>query len=86
VPIGTDVQTILRRYQRLKMAKPTEWFAGHYRLPGIAAERMKPIIAFGAQDPYNRVRMSVRPPSCDGMRDNAVALPFLATTLLPAPQ
>ena len=41
---------ILRGYERLKMTEPTQWFAGHDRFPGIPAERMKPIIAFSAEE------------------------------------
>jgi hypothetical protein len=49
-----------RRYQRLKVTEPTQWVAGRDRLPGIAAEPMKPIVALGAKDPYNRIGVSVR--------------------------
>ena len=59
-PIGADVEAVLRRYQGLKVTEPTQWFAGHERLPGIAAEPMKPIVALGAKDPYSRIGVSVR--------------------------
>ena len=59
-PIGANVQAVLRRYQGLKVTEPTQWFAGHERLPGIAAEPMKPIVALGAKDPYSRIGVSVR--------------------------
>jgi hypothetical protein len=53
--ISASIQAVLRRYQSLKVTEPTQWFAGHDRLPGIAAEPMKPIVALGAKDPYNRI-------------------------------
>jgi hypothetical protein len=58
--IGANVQAVLRRYQGLKVTEPTQWFAGHERLPGIAAKPMKPIVALGAKDPYNRIGVFVR--------------------------
>src|SRR5438094_9618088 len=58
--VGADIQAVLRRYQRLKVMEPTQCFAGHDRLSGIAAERVEPIVAFSAKDPYNRIGMSIR--------------------------
>jgi hypothetical protein len=58
--VGADIQAVLRRYQRLKVTEPTQCFAGHDRLSGIAAERVEPFVAFSAKDPYNRIGMSIR--------------------------
>jgi hypothetical protein len=58
-PIGGNIQTILDCDQRLKVTETTQWFTGIEWLAGIAAECMQSVVAFGAEDPDNRIGMSI---------------------------
>lgn len=67
--LAADIEAVLRRDQRLEASEAVQGLAGKDRFAGIAAERVKPIIAFGAKHPNDRIGM----PVCRGRNRGAPA-------------
>src|SRR6266436_3576703 len=61
--VGTDVEPIIGGQQRLEMSQAGHGLlgpaAGKQRLAVVTAETVQPIVAFGAEDPNDRIRPAI---------------------------
>src|SRR5271157_2511199 len=60
--IRADVEPLLGRNQSLEVTQARHRLRrpGEKRLPGVPSEAVEPIIAFGTDNPHNRIRMPIR--------------------------
>src|SRR5205823_9888059 len=59
-PVGADIQTILARYQGLKVAESAHRFTTKNWLAGVPAKPVKPIVTFSADYPHDGIGMPIR--------------------------